>query len=139
MAFSGYLIKLGGSSGTELPLNMVKAESYSATPNQRMESEAKRDTTGVLHRTTVSHTATKIEINTIPMTNSEWKTFFKKITDAFTVAAERKLTLYYYDNDTDDYKSGTFYMPDIQYPILRVDNEKNVIHYDSIRLAFIEY
>ena len=137
MAFSGYLIKLGGSSGTELPLNMVKAESYSATPNQRMESEAKRDTTGVLHRTTCSHTATKIEINTIPMTNSQWKTFFKKITDQFTVPAERKLKLYYYDNDTDGYKSGDFYMPDIQYPILRVDG--NTIYYDSIRLAFIEY
>lgn len=137
MAYSGYLIKLGGNNGTELPLSMVKAESYSATPNQRMESEAKRDTTGALHRTTCSHTATKIEINTIPMTNSQWKTFYKAITDQFTDTQQRKINLKYYDNDTDDYKTGTFYMPDIQYPIMRIDG--NTIHYDSIRLAFIEY
>ena len=28
MAYAGYLIKLGGSSGTVLPLEFVKAESY---------------------------------------------------------------------------------------------------------------
>ena len=137
MAFSGYLIKLGGSNGDELPLTSVKAESYSATPNQRMESDAKRDTTGSLHRTTVNHTATKVEINTIPMTNSQWATFYKLISDHFTNTLRRDITLYYYDNETDSYKSGDFYMPDIQYPIIRIDG--NTIYYDSIRLAFIEY
>ena len=137
MAFSGYLIKLGGSNGTNLPLTYVKAESYSATPDQRMESEAKRDTTGVLHRTTCSHTATKIEINTVPMTNVQWKTLWDLIKAQFTDAQQRKLTLKYYDNESDSYKTGDFYMPDVQYPIMRVDG--NTIHYDSIRLAFIEY
>ena len=137
MAFAGYLIKLGGSTGSELPMTKIKAESYSATPNQRMESDATRSVTGLLHRTTVSHTATKIEINTIPMTNSEWVTFFTLIKNAMTNVLERKITLYYYDNETDAYKTGDFYMPDIEYPIMRVDG--NTIHYNSIRLAFIEY
>ena len=135
MAFNGYLIKLGGSSGTELPLSYVKAESYSATPNQRMESEAKRAVTGLLKRTTCEHTATKIEINTVPMTNSLWN----MIKTRFTNQLQRDITLEYYDNETDSYKTGNFYMPDIQYPILRVDTDANLIHYDSIRLAFIEY
>ena len=137
MAFSGYLIKLGGSSGNELPMKYIKAESYSITPNQRMESEAKRSVTGVLHRSTVSHTASKIEINTVPMTNSELNTMLTLIKNVWTSTAERKLTLYYYDMETDSYKTGDFYMPDIQYPISRVSG--NTIYYDSIRLAFIEY
>ena len=137
MAFSGYLIKLGGSNGTALPLKYVKAESYSATPNQRMESEAKRAVTGKLSRTTCEHTATKIEINTIPLTNSEWSTLWGLIYGSFTNVQQRNITLQYYDNETDSYKTGDFYVPDIQYPILRIDG--NTIHYDSIRIAFIEY
>ena len=139
MAFNGYLIKLGGSSGTELPLSYVKAESYSAMPNQRMESEAKRAVTGVLKRTTCEHTATKIEINTVPMTNSQWNVLWNMIKTRFTNYLQRDITLEYYDNETDSYKTGNFYMPDIQYPILRVDTDADLIHYDSIRLAFIEY
>ena len=137
MAFSGYLIKVGGSSGTILPMDKISAESYSITPNQRMESEAKRSVTGVLYRTTCSHTATKIEINTIPMTNRELVPFLNTITNQFTDSDQRKLELEYYDNETDSYKTGDFYMPDIQYPIMRI--EGNTIHYSSIRLAFIEY
>ena len=71
MAFAGYLIKLGGSSGNELPMTYMKPESYVAEPNQRMESEAARAVTGLLHRTTVSHTATKIEFETPIMRNSD--------------------------------------------------------------------
>ena len=137
MAFSGYLIKLGGSNGTVLPLKYVKAESYSATPNQRMESEAKRAVTGKLSRTTCEHTATKIEINTVPLTNSEWSVLWGLIYGSFTNVQQRNITLQYYDNETDSYKTGDFYVPDIQYPILRIDG--NTIHYDSIRIAFIEY
>lgn len=139
MAFNGYLIKLGGSNGDILPMEMIQADSYSATPNQRMESEAKRATTGLLYRTTCSHTATKVVINTIPMTQLQWKPFWKKITDHFTNSLKRNITLYYYSNESDSYKSGDFYMPDIEFPINRIDKDNNMIYYNSIRLAFIEY
>lgn len=138
MAFSGYLIKMkNGNDVVELPLSYVKAESYSATPNQRLESSAARSTTGYLKRTTCDHTATKIEINTIPMTNTQWKTLWDLIKGKFSNLKQRNITLEYYDNESDSYQTGDFYMPDIEYPILRVDG--NTIYYDSIRLAFIEY
>ena len=137
MAFSGYLIKLGGGSGDVLPMNLISAESYSATPNQRMESKAARAVTGVLNRTTCSHMATKIEIETIPMTNRDLTGLMSLIASHFTDSLQRKINLKYYDNETDNYKTGTFYMPDVQYKILRIDG--NIIYYDSIRLAFIEY
>jgi len=137
MAFSGYLIKLGGNSGDNLPMNLIAAESYSATPDQRLESKAARAATGKLYRATCSHKATKIEIETIPMTNRDLTGLMSLIANHFSDSDQRKIDLLYYDNETDSYKSGTFYMPDIQYKILRVDG--NTIYYDNIRLAFIEY
>lgn len=137
MSYSGYLIKLGGNNGTELPLTMVKAESYQVTPNQRMESSAKRDTTGKLHRTTCSHTASKVEIDTIPMTNSQWQNFFGLVKAKYSDSHSRTIELKYYDPESDSYKTGTFYVPDLHYPILRIDG--NIIYYDSISLHFIEY
>ena len=137
MAFSGYLIKIGGSEGTRLPMKYVKAEAYTITPNQRMESEAKRSVTGVLYRTTVEHTASKIEFNTPVLKNSEMNAMMALFRDAWTSTIERKLTLEYYDMETDSYKTGEFYMPDIKFEITRI--EGNTIYYNETRIAFIEY
>ena len=139
MAYAGYLIKLGGSSGTSLPFKYIKAESYSCTPNQRMESSANRAVTGVLVRTTVAHTATKIEFETVYLTNAERKALNDLFQNAMSNTLERKITLYYYDDETDSYKTGDFYMPDVQYEIYKVDNTKNIITYSPVRYAFIEY
>ena len=137
MAFSGYLIKLGGSSGSELPMKYMKLESYSAEPNQRMETEAKRATTGLLHRTTVEHTSTKIEFETPIMTNSDIVALNTLLRNAMTDTHRKDITIYYYDPETDSYKSANCYIPDVKYPIYRV--EGTTIYYNSIRYAFIEY
>ena len=139
MAFNGYLLKLGGASGTVFPMKYIKVEGYDATPNQRMESEAKRAITGELHRTTVAHTATKIEFNTPNMTNVDVAEMMRLFRSKWTSVAERKLKLQYYDSETDSYKTGDFYMPDIKFPIQRIDLENNLIYYGETRIAFIEY
>ena len=131
------LIKIGGNGGTVLPFKYIKVESYNITPNQRMESEAKRDVTGVLHRTTVAHTATKIEINTPVMTNLDVDAMMTLFRNAWSSVAERKLTLYYYDMETDSYKEGTFYTPDIKFTIDHIDGD--MVYYKETRIAFIEY
>ena len=135
MAFNGYLIKLGGTE--VLPMDYMKAEGYKVTPNQRMESEAKRDITGYLHRTTVQHTASKIEFNTPVLTNVQANAMMSMIRNHWTSVAERKIYLEYYDPEFDEYKTGEFYTPDIDFPINRVDG--NLIYYNEIRIAFIEY
>lgn len=139
MAYSGYLIKVGGASGVILPLKYMKIEAYDITPNQRMEVEAKRDVTGVLHRTTVAHTASKIEFNTPILTNADIDDLMTMFRNAWTSTAERKLNLQYYDMETNSYKTGTFYMPDIKFQINRIDSAKNIIYYKETRIAFIEY
>ena len=138
MSYNGYLIKLGGSNGTELPMKYIKLDGYNITPNQRMESEAKRAVTGLLHRTTVAHTASKIEINTPNITNMDVDAMMTLFRNAWTSTLERKLTLQYYDMETDSYKEGDFYMPDIKFEIDHIE-QNNIIVYKEIRIAFIEY
>lgn len=139
MAYNGYLIKLGGANGTILPVKYMKAESYSCTPDQRMEAQAYRDVTGALHRVTCTHTASKIEFETPYLTNTERAALNALLSAAFSNAQERKLVIQYYDDATDTYKEGTMYMPDVQYTIYKVDNTKKTVLYNPVRYAFIEY
>jgi hypothetical protein len=136
MAFSGYLIKVGS---TEIPLTYMRAETYSVTPNQRMEWSAERDINGNLHRKTVANMPPKIEFKTPLMTNREIAALNTMFQNAFTVPSERKLQVTYYDAETDSYKVHDCYMPDTQYQIRNVDVAKNIINYEELRFAFIGY
>ena len=139
MAYNGYLIKIGGANGTPLPFKYIKVDGYNITPNQRMETEAKRAVTGLLHRTTVAHTSSKIEFTTPYMTNMDMDAMMTMFRNAWTNAIERKLTIQYYDNETNSYKEAEVYMPDIKYEIDHIDNVHNIITYKETRVAFIEY
>ena len=59
MAFSGYLIKFTAANGTvtEFPITYIRYETYKATPNQRMDLDPTRDTTGLLHRNALQQAA----------------------------------------------------------------------------------
>lgn len=139
MAFNGYLIKVGGSSGTILPMKYIKVEGYVITPNQRMETEAKRTVDGLLHRSTVDHTASKIELTTPNLTNLDVDAMMTLFRNAWTNVVERKLTLEYYDMETNTYKTGDFYMPDTKFTIDHIETDINIIVYKESRIAFIEY
>ena len=139
MAYAGYLIKLGGSGGTTLPMEYIASDSYKSTPNQRMESKATRSVTGVLHRTTVEHKATKIEFNTTMLTNTQLAALNNLFATHFSNQLERKITINYYDQETDTYRDAVCYMPDVNYEIYRIDQDTNTVYYNGIRYAFIEY
>lgn len=140
MAYNGYLIRLGGANGTIFPLKYMALESYKAAPDQVLDLDSGRDTTGVMHRTVLEHTATKVEFTTPNMTtNAMWREIWSIIRQAIGSNAGRKLTLEYYDEFTDSYKTGTFYMPDVNFNIHRIDKATNTIYYLPIRIAFIEY
>ena len=138
MSFNGKLIELKtGNNYVEFPLTYIKAESYKITPDQRLESSANRSASGLLVRSTLSHTSSKIEFETIPITNREANAIHTLLTNAFTDSLRRDLSIKYYDPFSDTYKTADCYMPDIDYPVTRVDG--TTIYYDSVRFAFIEY
>ena len=139
MAFSGYLIKVGTGTPVEIPMKYMRAETYSVTPHQRLEWSAERDVTGVLHRETTPNMPPKIEFNTPLMTNADIKALNTILSNAYSVAAERKLSVTYYDPESDTYKTHDCYMPDVKYEIRNVDSVNNVINYEELRYAFIGY
>ena len=142
MAFSGYLIKVGATETgtfTEISLKYMRAETYSVTPNQRMEWSAERDVNGVLHRQTVANKPPKIEFETPLMTNTEINALNTIISNAYSSSSERKLWVQYYDPETDSYKKHECYMPDVQYKMRNVNATSNIVNYEQLRYAFIGY
>lgn len=132
MAYNGYLLKVGGK---QIPNKFIQLSTYSITPNQRMESSAERDTTGMLHRETCEHTATKIEFNTPYIRGVE----VAELNTLLDIAGDhqRNVTVEYFDPETQSYKDADCYMPDVQYSIYSEIN--NDLLYSPIRYAFIEY
>lgn len=132
MAYNGYLLKVGGK---QIPNKFIQLSTYSITPNQRMESSAERDITGMLHRETCEHTATKIEFNTPYIRGVE----VAELNDLLGIAGDhqRNVTVEYFDPETQSYKNADCYMPDVQYSIYSEIN--NDLLYSPIRYAFIEY
>jgi hypothetical protein len=131
MAFNGYLLKVGDYT---IPLEFMAYGTYEASPDQRQDLDAYRDADGYMHRNTLPHTATKIEFQTTYLTASQFRSLIDNIRANFTNLLERKVSLTYYDEETDAYKTGDFYMPGTM-----TYKRLNKAVYDQNRICFIEY
>lgn len=130
MAFQGYLIKVGNYT---IPLTFMKLESYKSAPNQRQDLDSYRDANGYLHRNVLSHTASKLEFETPYLSMKDMRSLIQNIRANYTNELERACELTYYDEETDTYKTGSFYMPGtVEY------NWFNKEIYAPSRFAFIE-
>lgn len=135
MAFEGYLMK---SLGTIFPHKYIQISTYQTTPSQRQDLDSYQDSKGNLHRTVVPHDRSKIVFKTIDnlklAEKQEIQAFFN---GAMTNARERKVTLAYWNDEDNMYKTGSFYIPDVTYPIKRIMG--NDIVYGSVEYHLIEY
>ena len=135
MAFEGYLMK---SFGTIFPHKYIQISTYQTTPSQRQDLDSYQDSKGNLHRTVVPHDRSKIVFKTMDnlklAEKQEIQAFFN---GAMTNARERKVTLAYWNDEDNMYKTGSFYIPDVTYPIKRIMG--NDIVYGSVEYHLIEY
>lgn len=135
MAFEGYLMK---AFGTIFPHKYIQISTYQTTPSQRQDLDSYQDSKGNLHRTVVPHDRSKIVFKTIDdlklAEKQEIQAFFN---GAMTNARERKISLTYWNDEDNMYKMGSFYIPDVTYPIKRIMG--NDIVYDSVEYHLIEY
>lgn len=135
MAFEGYLMK---AFGTIFPHKYIQISTYQTTPSQRQDLDSYQDSKGNLHRTVVPHDRSKIVFKTMDnlklAEKQEIQAFFN---GAMTNARERKVTLTYWNDEDNMYKTGSFYIPDVTYPIKRIMG--NDIVYDSVEYHLIEY
>lgn len=134
MDFQGYLIKFGNST---FPLSLMDLGGWSAVPDQRLDAEAERDLDMELHRETSPNYKTKITIKTLPMYLSEKIAMQAVINDGMVDEVERRVTCTYWNDSTNEYVTGEFYIPDITYQIDNISG--NNILYNAITITLIEY
>jgi hypothetical protein len=128
MAFLGYLIKVGSNT---IPLKYISLKSYKSTPNRQIDLDTYRDADGFLRRNILPHRATTIEFSTPYLHLSD------KIALQSLLPSRTKLTLTYWNDETNEYTSGNFYIPDVSYDIYQIDGDD--IIYMPIAYKFIEY
>ena len=147
MAFDGNLLyfcdpsTVSASTPTydAFDIDYVFRESYKIIPNRRQELDSGRNTEGVMQRNVLSHYVSTISLTVRSVNNTELATLMSFIRNHYTIAKEKKLKLKYYCPDTDSYKVGDFYVPDIEYTMRMVDTVNRQIRYDEFSLEFIEY
>ena len=133
--YKGYLMKF---NDTVFP-NSYMLE-YSSTPDQRMDVSAERDNRGNLHRSTLPAGKTSIKFTTHIMSLSEKIAMQNIIMNAINsngIFEERKCLVEYWNDETNDYDTGWFYVPDIEYKVLDADFDD--VRYAPISLELIEY
>ena len=149
MAFAGYLLKysytsIGGTyTDVIFPHNYIQLESWKSTPNQREEIRAYRDeNTRNLTRVTASGKKSIFSFKTRPNLHLVEK---QAIQTFFTQgeirtggdANERKIKLTFWNEETNDYQTGWFYRPNMEFPIIKITNSD--IIYGALDFSFVEY
>lgn len=123
----------------KFPLKYIRYESYKVTPDQNQDLNSTVDTTGNLHRYPLDHTRSKVEFNMPVMSSDEMNTLISTISSYWNKPTERKVSMRYFDPLTNGYKTGSFYIPDIDFVMMNVDDANGIIKYQETRIAFIEY
>ena len=142
MAFEGYLFASCDANFTikqVFPNKYIQYNSWSSTPNQREEIKAYRDdNTRNLTRITAAGKKSvfsfKVRGNLHLEDKVEIQRFF---TSAELDAEQRKVNLRFWDDEHNEYKTGTFYRPNMQFPIVKITD--NDIIYGELTIECIEY
>lgn len=130
--YAGYFLKFGG---TKLPNSYLT--SFNSTPNQRSELSAYRDNNNLLNRVTSPNFKTKITFKTKPLLIDEKINLQNIIAGSYTNYVERKATVTYYNDETDSYCTGDFYLPDITYTVKYCSGSR--VLYEPVEITLIEY
>lgn len=140
MSFNGYLIRLIATNNTktELPIKYIRYDTYKCEKNT-MDLDPTRSLDGQLHRNPLRHTAYKVEFETPSMSGQELQAFLSIIRAKYRSSLAKDVYMEYYDPEVDSYRTGHFYVPDINFQIRNVDTAHNKINYNQVRIAFIEY
>lgn len=132
MAYNGrWYLKVGDYP---IPPEYMAYKSYTAAPDQTLDLDSYTDADGITRRNILPHTASKYEFETVYLTNKQFRTLIDNIRANFTDVVGKECVLTYYDEWTDSYKTGNFYMPGTM-----EFTHYNKFIYEPFRIAFIEH
>lgn len=130
--FEGWVLKI---NGVIFPNKLIALESYNCTPNQIMDLDPYRDGNGKLHRNALPHTASAIDFTTPNLYLRDME-----ILDTFLTSENRiKCQVDYWNDNTLRYESGEFYISDIPYGKVWVDERRKDILYKPIQISIVEF
>ena len=128
--YEGWILKING--------NVIPGSyftDYSSTPDQRQESDAQVDQSGVLHRATMPHTRSSIRFTTHILTLDEKIDLQNRM--GYASSHQRNVYVEYWNDESNSYYSGTFYLPDVEFSVM--DFNADTILYNPISFELIEY
>ena len=141
----GYLLK-ATKTNSVFPLEYIHEEGWKSTPKQREEIKAYRDdNTRNLIRVTAKGKKSKFAFATRANLTLEDKIIIQKFftdaeeleEDSETALAQRKVQLTYWNDETNDYETSYFYIPNMDFTIKKV-TDKTII-YNAMQFDFVEY
>lgn len=132
VTFEGWLLKV---NGIIFPNKLILYDTYEITPDQIMDLDPYRDANGLLHRNIVPHTATTIEFSTPPLrlNDVDW------LNEFITKENRNQCEIEYWNPNTFSYVVGTFYIADVKYGVIGIDEKTKNALYKSVKLIFTEY
>lgn len=123
MAFSGYYIKIGTC---EFRSPALSKDNFKVAPKLIQVESADRVGSGKIAIKLLPHAPVKLWIDFPPMTPTQFRTYF-------TALDSMSLSVNYYDETSDSYKTDTFYHTDfVYYPIML--NGERYIKFESFEL-----
>lgn len=136
--WNGYFLKATATDEI-FPMQYIQFDSWDSNPNYREEIKAYRDDydrsltriTAPVHKSTFAFSTRedlKLEDREVI------KGFFDR---AMSIENERKINLEYWNDEDLEYKTGDFYIPNINFKIKVVRG--GTLVYNSYKLEFIEY
>jgi len=129
--YRGYLIKFGDA---KMPNNYFLE--YTSTPNRRSESSAETDQIGRLIRDTLPHKRTTAKFSTHMMNLNDKIAFQNIIGRGLVNDLKREYNVEYWNDETNSYYTGVFYIPDIEY-VIKDASDTDII-YEPITVEVIE-
>lgn len=132
--FAGYLLKFGN---TKFPSKYIQFKTYKPVPNQRTELSAFRDNNNLLHRNTSPNHKTTLKFSTTQLHLFDKIIIQNVLSSGLVDEKERKYNITYWNDETNNYVTATFYSPDITYSIISITNDD--IIYEPIAFEFIQY
>jgi hypothetical protein len=130
MAFDGHYLKVGT---TVFPNSLLAKSGYENTPNQETDKNSYIDGKGGLHRTILSTTRSTVKFRTIDSLSYGQKIIIK----AFFIPRS-VITLEYWNDEDDDYKTARFYVPPVTYVHKGQDKYKQPL-YEGLEITLIAY
>ena len=134
----GYFLKATRTNKI-FPNEYIAWGSWNSDPNNREEVKAYRDeNTRDLTRITAAGRKSALQFATREGLHLNDKIAVQKFfTDGESDADQRKITLEYWNDENNAYKTGTFYRPNTNFKIRKV-TETDIV-YESITIDLVEY